>query len=120
MSEGADAADGVAQNARRREKHFASVVAGRVVWLGSLAPLSGKPCVETIRLFDDQKKSHVCVLIAAKFCTSSFEHSYPFGSKKMSRRSSGNQIFLAVEIWYPEAVDYIRGRELQEDGTAHR
>src|SRR5206468_1002098 len=114
MSEGADAPDGVAQNARGGEKHFASVVAGRVAGLGGRAPFGGKPRLETIRLFGDQKKPHVRVLIAAKFRTPSFEHACPFGSKKMPSRPSGDQIFLAVEIWHPEAVDHIRGRELQQ------
>src|SRR5207302_7646531 len=109
------APDSVAKNARGGEKHVASVVAGGVAGLGGRAPLSGQPRLETIRLFGDQKKPHVRVLIAAKFRTSSFEHSCPFGSKQMPGRPSGDQIFLAVEIWHPEAVDHICRRELQQD-----
>src|SRR5438477_5424456 len=120
MSERADAADGVAENAGGGEKDLTSALARRVRGLGGRAALRDKPRLECIPLFGDQKKSHVRVLIAAEFCTSSLEHSRPFGSKKMTSRPSGEQILLAGEIWDPEAVDHIGGRQLEKNRTAHR
>ena len=60
------------------------------------------------------------MLIPAEFRASSLEQSRAFGSKNQPSRPPRDQIFLAVEIWNPEAVDHVVGRQLQQNRAAYR